>query len=468
MKKTLVAIMILSACALSACGKNYSGEEVTTVTYENKFPDFVYDSNDFQYYIKDNHKVAVAEDGYYFARNYSVKSDNMINSKYYQDDSKDKTGNSDENAYGKILYYYDVNSETVTPLCSKIDCKHNNVECEAYFDAGGENDGGFVYYKHRLYMISYDDTSGTKLISFDENGHDKKEYCVINDNPEYVPYGGGTNDLCIFKNAVYSWGKRTVSIESQTIEIVLYRTDLKTNKTEKIMSYEKSAAQNSYLKDFDCDIQAVKDTLYIKTCSYDENDDMFIYTIYCTQGENLTELMKSYAPRDCNKRIEGNEYASIKGYAVNTKYIYYIDELSSDKLDIEAALFIYNIKTGEKEKIYDLPDTMAYDLQCDDDYIYINRALSSGQSGELCILDNDAKIIYQKEYNGYANLTACDERYIIMSTNDSETAYDEFVGKGEDVRDVNEISLLMVMLRKDEILSESKNWEIMYNGKFMQ
>ena len=103
MKKTLLAIMILSACALSACGKNYSGEEVTTVTYENKFPDFVYDSNDFQYYIKDNHKVAVAEDGYYFARNYSVKSDNMINSKYYQDDSKDKTSNSEENAYGKIM-----------------------------------------------------------------------------------------------------------------------------------------------------------------------------------------------------------------------------------------------------------------------------------------------------------------------------------------------------------------------------
>ena len=51
---------------------------------------------------------------------------------------------------------------------------------------------------------------------------------------------------------------------------------------------------------------------------------------------------------------------------------------------------------------------------------------------------------------------------------DSVSLYDEFVGKGEDVRDVNEISLLMVMLRKDEILSESKNWEIMYNGKFMQ
>ena len=41
-------------------------------------------------------------------------------------------------------------------------------------------------------------------------------------------------------------------------------------------------------------------------------------------------------------------------------------------------------------------------------------------------------------------------------------------GSGEDVRDVNEISLLMVMLRKDEILSESKSWELMYNGKFMQ
>ena len=76
--------------------------------------------------------------------------------------------------------------------------------------------------------------------------------------------------------------------------------------------------------------------------------------------------------------------------------------------------------------------------------------------------------LYFKKICEENNLTACDERYIIMSTNDSETAYDEFVGKGEDVRDVNEISLLMVMLRKDEILSESKSWELMYNGKFMQ
>lgn len=469
MKKIIAAILIASVCALSACGKDYSEEEVSLIASENKFPDFLYDSNNSQYYTKDNHKLAVAEDGYYFARNYNIQSDNLVNSIYYRDKFDAQTIDLAGKPYGKIIYFYDINSGTTTPLCSKIDCKHDDTECEAYFDAGGENDGGFVYYGHRLYMLSYDDSYGTKLISFDENGHDEKEFCVINNNPEYIPYGGGTNDLCIFKDAVYSWGKRTVSVEAQTLEIVLYRTDMNTKKTEEIMSYEKSAVQNKYSKNFECDIQVDKDVLYIKMCEYDENNDMFTYIVYSTQGGELTEVMETHAPRDCNKRIEGNDYASIKGYAVNGNYIYYIDELSSHELDLNAALFRYNLLTGEKEKIYDMPDTMAYDVQCDDDYIYIVRCLSSDViKGELCILDNDADIVYQKEYNGFVSLSACDERYIIMSTEQAKTVYDEFLGNGEDVRELKEDSVLMIMLRKDDIDSENRNWELMFNGKFMQ
>lgn len=140
MKKRFIAITIIISCItglLAGCGVDYSSEELPTETVQNKFPDFSFDSNEKPYYQKDNHITAVAENGYYFVRNIAPRAglDNFTRIKYQRLESyRYQKGPDLRRSYGKMIYFYDVNSGIVTPLCSKIDCKHDNMECQAYFD----------------------------------------------------------------------------------------------------------------------------------------------------------------------------------------------------------------------------------------------------------------------------------------------------------------------------------------------
>ncbi|MDO5403263.1 MAG: hypothetical protein Q4F11_07475, partial [Eubacteriales bacterium] len=200
-KWILIVSMMIICC--TGCGKNYSDEELTTEDSRNKFPEFSFDSTQKPYYQKDNHAVAIAENGYYFVRNISFGSfDNFGDMDYLFLHSQHDIKKLENKAYGKMIYYYDIDSGTATPLCSKVDCKHNDENCEAYFDTieGTQNgasfmtNGGFQYYNHRLYMISYDSKNGTKLVSYDNQGKNQKDECVIASDPEFYPYFGGTKD----------------------------------------------------------------------------------------------------------------------------------------------------------------------------------------------------------------------------------------------------------------------------------
>jgi len=189
-------------------GADYSSEEITTEAIsqdqnqqkeQEEVPRIDYNFDKNPYYQKDNHNVVVAEDGYYFVRNTTSSGimDNFISNHYgsifSHSDVKMAKNESDER--GKIIYYYDINTQKVTPLCSKINCGHNSEECETYF--GDVPDEGFVYYNKHLYMRTYDETAGLRLVSYDKNGKNKKEECVISADPEYQPCVGNNNDVCI-------------------------------------------------------------------------------------------------------------------------------------------------------------------------------------------------------------------------------------------------------------------------------
>lgn len=180
MKRWQICIIIcLILTGLTACGKDYSGEEVSTKEVVQKFENFNYDSMKIPYYQKDNHVIAVSENGYYFVRNVSAWGyDNFVNLYYGRISEKSAIKASDKKKYGKVIYYYDINKNTASPLCNKADCRHNTIDCEAYFDNINDEDiqdnGGFVYYKNQLYMLSYDEKNGIKLLSYNNLGKDKK------------------------------------------------------------------------------------------------------------------------------------------------------------------------------------------------------------------------------------------------------------------------------------------------------
>ena len=86
MKRIFLMLLSIIFCALTGCGHDYSREERTTEAVQNKFPNIIYNSTEKPYYQKDNHIVAIAENGYYFVRNLplSVSLDNFVSMKYHR------------------------------------------------------------------------------------------------------------------------------------------------------------------------------------------------------------------------------------------------------------------------------------------------------------------------------------------------------------------------------------------------
>lgn len=462
-KLLLMFCGVIMAFIVVGCGKNYSDEIIETKAEQDKFPEFAYDISENPYYQKDNHMIAIAENGYYFARNIFVGRDfdNLRKGNYSRVESYYSNAISDLKPYGKLIYYYDINTEKVTPLCSKADCKHNTVQCEAYF-ANVENgrDGGFVYYNHRLYMVGYDGNSGIKLLSYDEHGKNQTNECTIWEDPNYTPYVNGDNDLCILNDNVYSWGIKNDSSDKEIqYEIVLFQTKMSEGKTDKILTFRQTAEQFQYTKDFLCDLEVANNKLYVKTCSID--NDIFSYTLYeLEQGtQELKEILKTNAPIDCDKRIDGEFYASIKGFCVdNDGNIYYVDEISNQGLNLKVNLCKFNTATKNIDIIYEIDNLIGYNLMCDNENIYFNNGGSSISS--LIIMDKDGKEKYVKEYTDSCDLVGIDDRYLIV-----RVGLDCNLLPNDNTR---LDTCKLAVLGKNTIGTGNEEWKQMYNGMFMQ
>ncbi|MFR1767315.1 MAG: hypothetical protein ACLSW1_07175 [Lachnospira sp.] len=486
MKKRFIAITIIISCItslLAGCGVDYSSEELPTETVQNKFPDFSFDSNEKPYYQKDNHITAVAENGYYFVRNVSSIAglDNFTRIRYFRlEPDRYQKGQDSGRSYGKMIYFYDVNSGIVTPLCSKIDCKHDNMECQAYFDTTeGEqyvDGGGFVYYKHRLYMIEYDAKTGIKLISFDNNGNNQRDECVINDNPEYMPYVGGNNDVCIFNGCVYSWAVRNVSsADSESYEIVLLKTDISDEKTETLLTLKETAEQYKVTYDNTfSEIQIADDIMYVKTCSLDVENNMYTFVLYETTGapgEPLKEILRTKSPCNCDDRVDGESYACIKSFVVdNDRNIYYVDEVNGPVLNIDVVLYKYNLDTKVKTKLWEKTEIVGYRIECADDYIYLNCIVGRPDvPNSFIVMDMDGNKVYVKEYFedfGDCTLVGADDRYLIFAIKWGIG----FTFDGEEITQKTEQpdTYRIAALRKDTIGTGNEEWIQLYNGMFIQ
>lgn len=475
--KGLITILIMAMLFVtSGCGTgaDYSSEEITTEAIsqnqqneQEEVPRIDYNFDKNPYYQKDNHNVVVAEDGYYFVRNTTSSGmmDNFTSNHYgsifSHSDVKNAKNESDER--GKIIYYYDINTQKVTPLCSKINCGHNSEECEAYF--GDVPDEGFVYYNKHLYMRTYDETAGLRLVSYDKNGKNKKEECVISADPEYQPCVGNNNDVCILNDKVYSWAKKNTIIGSDAgYEIVLYKTDIKSGKTDVLLNYDETLLQYKATRSYTCDIQVANNELYAKICTYDEKEDMYTFVLYKIdeQSGKLTELLKTKAPRDCNKRSDGDSYAYMRGFAVDTTgNVFFVDELSADGLKKKVKLCRYNIAAGDIKDVYDMGVLISYCVMCDDDKIYLDTQ-DNDTTGKLVILDKEGNHIYSKEFSRYGRLLGLDDRYVVVS----------LMG-GNDFKDDPQDSgwtecYRYAILQKDTIGTGNEKWKQMYNGMIRQ
>ena len=126
-----------------------------------KFPDYKYDQENAQ--RMDTESMAVSEQGFYYI-------------------------------IDNILFFYDIDSGLNTPLCSRVDCKHDDKDCDAYAASSdpvvdqvtGKADlscncyqGKLFFYDGSLYMIERTKESDFLLCRYDSRFDNRESLCML-------------------------------------------------------------------------------------------------------------------------------------------------------------------------------------------------------------------------------------------------------------------------------------------------
>ena len=147
--KIIAAILI--TCTITGCG-SYSSDELDITTAVNLFPDYEYNQERAQL-LSSRARIAISEKGYYYA-------------------------------IGDILYYYDIDNSLNTQLCSRIDCAHNDSNCDAYIYTTSKGayakygcncmDKKIFYYNGSLYLIERTDDNVFYLCKYDSRFNNRE------------------------------------------------------------------------------------------------------------------------------------------------------------------------------------------------------------------------------------------------------------------------------------------------------
>ena len=179
--KFFIAFALIFCLSLPGCVSPAEFTEKPSVQSESpsaaevRFPDYVYDPENAWHAYRAN-----AENGYYLSLNYS-------------------------------LYFYDIQSDLLFPLCTKASCLHKDETCDAYiynrknwgFNGEGEDfvddwtsnavDGKIFYYREHLYMISCNPSRGYALFQYSPEFTDQRQIAWVSDfeaEPRVLPFLG--------------------------------------------------------------------------------------------------------------------------------------------------------------------------------------------------------------------------------------------------------------------------------------
>ena len=180
--KTFILPVLLLFVFLSGCispaefTADPASEAGSSSEAQVRFPDYVYDPEEARYY-SGNYAVS-NEDGYYLAAN-------------------------------RVLYFYDIQKDTMFPLCTKASCLHKDPACEAYiFDversdeyvngwAANARIGWICHDRGQLYTIGVNPDKGTVLFRYDKDYHKREEIVWLADY-EKAPFIRCIEDSILF------------------------------------------------------------------------------------------------------------------------------------------------------------------------------------------------------------------------------------------------------------------------------
>lgn len=436
----IVIFVILLTCVGCNNANKYIDitEETESQTFKERFPDFVFNSNENPYYVRKlspfsegNAHITVSEQGIYFCNRVIDGSQ-------------------------KPWFYYDVNKKEAVPLCTILNCKHNDENCEAVFLnykntfelSSGEvrtskKDTGFLYYKGKLYSITYDSKTGTKLISYNRNGTDMVIETNIEANPQFTPVGYDNGKWSIHNNKLIIFMYMVNDNNIYTYRYLI--SDLQTGQSTTLLEWtstnEERLEQNipDYSK-----VMVDGDSIYLLQATQ-KNYILWKYNTYDASFENVADItsilsdtaFKNYIPymMDC-QICNGNIYFKT---ATNNSII----------------LLKYQLQTSKITQICDFKDCVDVqsEFSVDEQYIYTVDT----NAERLTIIDAvNLNTVYEKQFeNAGICISAVDPRFLILKISGI------YFSKSEEFRE-NIFRDGYLLLDKQTIGSGNEDFEWMY------
>ena len=313
-----------------------------------------------------------------------------------------------------VLYFYDVQSDTLFPLCTKESCRHKDDTCDAYvyvrqswgYNGEGEDfmddwaeeaiDYKIYYYRNHLYMIACNPSKGDALIQYSPEFTEQKMIGWLTDfkaEPRIVlqrllelgtilfHQGYAYYITCLYDDEK-AWG----NMDCQTV-YTAWRVRLEENaEAEELFSFdgEYYAGSQSFR------IGSLQDDVYFmieypKTYYFDLSEEELengenpwqiegsYRRIYRYNEKDGVELIWSYdgaeivSPFEAEGALPKNVYS--KDYLINQEgdYIYFSGE--SDWGD-SASISAVNLQTREGRILYETPYDCIKQLRSDGSNYY--------------------------------------------------------------------------------------------------
>ena len=149
-KITIIFCTVILMLTLTSCNK-YK-QQVGEFESGNIFADYQYNQEEVQSKYGTS-EMAIAENGYYYI-------------------------------IDNILFFYNVNSDVNMPVCSKVNCKHSDENCDAYVSSVKSETGSFAcnclgnkifFYNNHLYCIEVTKDRDYDLYQYDASFGNKKK-----------------------------------------------------------------------------------------------------------------------------------------------------------------------------------------------------------------------------------------------------------------------------------------------------
>lgn len=304
-----------------------------------------------------------------------------------------------QNGYGRLMFW-DVSSGKYIPLCNRPDCSHNEVDCNAYFNARGEAgdyfDRNYIqYYEGNVYIVGYDTEKNVNLYRVAPDGSAWEKYmrlyrADLSVSSEDAQASVGTVQeswsvprVCIHRGYAY------FDTNKEKIPHI-WRIRLGADEPEVVYEAVGEHADIGALK-------AYGDYIFF-------SEDKFLDENY----ENYERKLYAY-------HVETGECSLVKkgvisAYVVQADAVYYI---------LEAKLHRYSLTTGEDVLVTQqqtLGDILARNIHTDEQHIYI----FNWETGTLSVYDSQGTELASLMDDSITDYYGGDGKYLFAECSKSE------------------------------------------------